>query len=233
MRLKTLLASASLMFATHAGASTIMQVKLTCPVGGEKFETVLAGSGTSYGQNLDFRPYGPIISPWPVARCPSNGFIIYKDEFTNEELAQLKLFVASVHYQQMAKRHTNYYLIAQLLKYMNGSPEEIADALLKASWEADDKQYPAYAEEALNAFLQLEQIAAKDDRERIFRQLITGELERRLQRWEAAEARFKTLISDPALENQERAIVELQLHLVKTRISSTQRVPTLENKKQK
>lgn len=232
MRLKTLFVSAGLLFATHASATTIMRVTLTCPVGGEKFKTALAASGTSFGQNLDFQLYGPIISPWPVARCPSNGFIMYKNEFTNEELAQLKPFVTSEQYQQMAKRHTNYYLIAQLLKYMKGSPEAIADALLKATWEANDKQYPAYAEEALNAFKVLEQAKAKDDRERITRQLLTGELERRLQQWEAADARFRAIASDPALEDQERAVIELQLQLIKTRISSTQPVPRIKDKTQ-
>jgi|GEM_PF-3421943 len=43
--------------------STIFFRKLKCPIDGKEFEFCGQGSGTSFGQMLDMRPYGPIISP--------------------------------------------------------------------------------------------------------------------------------------------------------------------------
>src|SRR5690606_5477690 len=97
MRLKSLAAGLPLLFLLTgmAHAMTVMDVDFTCPVGGEEFSTRMAGSGTAFGRNLDRRPFGPTPSPWPLAKCPGNGFVLYQREFSDAEIRKLTPLVES------------------------------------------------------------------------------------------------------------------------------------------
>ena len=85
----------SLAMLPAAKAATVFEQEFTCPIGGEEFRQKMAGSGTSFGQFFDFRPYGPIESPWPLPVCPGNGFVMFKREFSDAELARLSGFVGN------------------------------------------------------------------------------------------------------------------------------------------
>ena len=80
-----------------ASAHTAELVQYECPIGGEKFERFMQMSGTSFGQMTNLMPYGPIESPWPLAQCPGNKFIIFKNskEFTPEEIKKYTEIVNS------------------------------------------------------------------------------------------------------------------------------------------
>lgn len=135
-----------------ANARIVMESEIACPIGGERFKTTIALSGTQFGQNLDRRPFGAIAAPWPLAKCP-NGFVIYKEKFADSELKRLKSYVLSKDYQALKTSETNYYLAARLMRQLDVPIEALADALLKATWEAEqDSRYRRYATEALSAF---------------------------------------------------------------------------------
>ena len=139
-----------------ASALTYGKVSLICPIDGESFETTLAMSGTQAGQFIDLKPYGPIAAPWPIAKCPTSGFVMYKKPFTEDELAVLKPYVAGAEYQALQHTETNYYLAARLQRVLKAPDETIAFTLLRASWEAQGRdQYVVYANEALVAFKDL------------------------------------------------------------------------------
>ncbi len=209
-----------------AQAHTSYEADLVCPIGGEKFKTVLAGSGTSFGKFLDLKPYGPIAAPWPIAKCPSNGFIMFQDKFSDAELSRLETFVASAQYQGMKNTHTNYYLAASLQRQIDAPLSRLAFTLLQATWEAPGGLYTAYAEEALEAYVALLKTEPPDSKSWVTYQLIAGELERRLEKFEAATSRFSALNENTNLEPFVKGIVEFQLQLISEHNSSSQRIPS-------
>ena len=178
-------------------ASTVADVDVTCPIGGKHFTTLAAMSGTQFGKNLDLKPFGAIISPWPIPKCPENGFVMYKETFGQDEIKRLTIFVLSDTYQALQKTETNYYLAAALMKYLGEPKKNIADALLEATWETEnDPRYEKYAGEALGAFESLADPSSGATSEDIsFYQILAGEMERRLGRFDAAKHRFETLLT--------------------------------------
>lgn len=227
MKIQTLLVLAiSLLSAHNVNASTVSEVELKCPVGGKSFKTILAMSGTQFGQNLDLKPYGPIISPWPVAKCPENGFVIYKNDFTKQELASITEYVLSNEYQSLQKVESNYYLIATLMKKQKSSNASIAFALLKATWEVEsDKRYAKYAAETLAAFESVIANPPSDLKPQgvLQHRQIAGEMERRLGNFSAAQKRFTDLLNNKTIRGTIlEKVVGQELKLIAARDSSSQ-----------
>jgi hypothetical protein len=177
----------------------------------------MAASGTSFGQQLDLKPFGPMPAPWPLARCPSNGFVLYKEEFSADEIERLKPYVLSPEYQALRKDNSDYYLAAQLLQFMGADADEVAWSLLQATWEmeADATRYRRYAQEALAKFSVSLTKPQADRQKWATMQLIAGELERRLGRFEDARERFSELGAEDEFHTGVLAeILAYQLQLV-------------------
>ena len=141
--------------ASPAGATTVHRQDFTCPVGGERFEDDVIGSYTNWGSRPDGRPYGTLA--WvPLPECPGNGFLLFQEEFTPQEIAILTPLVESAEYQAMRTVETQHYR-AWWLRRALGSPEaaSLADTLLVASWQSD-------AEPARKARYQRAFVAAAD-----------------------------------------------------------------------
>lgn len=198
------------------GALTFAEIDVVCPLDGEQFKTVEAMSGSPFGIFLDLKPFGAIAAPWPIAKCPTTGFVIYKPKFSAEAIAQLKPYVSSPEYQTLAGTQTNYYLAANLQRFLSEPTHVVAFTLLRATWEATPgEQYIRYASEALDAYKIAIQEEYTDQKQWVTDQLVAGELERRLGRFEAAKSRFSSLSSREELMDADlRAIVELQLKLL-------------------
>lgn len=207
-------------------AHTSYESELVCPIGGEKFNAMLAGSGTSFGKFLDFKPYGPIAAPWPLAKCPSNGFVMFQNKFSEPELERLDTFVASAAYQKMKNTHTNYYLAAVLQRQIDAPPSRLAYTLLQATWEASGSLYTAYATEALQAFMALLGAESPNSKLWVSYQLIAGELERRLKKFDAAAERFSKLQDNSDLDPFVKGIIELQRQLISERNPTQQPMPS-------
>jgi hypothetical protein len=211
-----------------ADASTIERVEVTCPLDGSKFKTIMAMSGTSFGQQLDLKPIGPIISPWPLARCPSNGFVIYKEKFSPKEIARLKKYVASSTYRALHKGNTDYYLAANLMEFMGDNTEAVAFALLQATWEVETepKRYNLYAKEALAKYKQILTNPPTDKKKWVTTHLVAGELERRLGQFEEAQRRFLDIRGNSDLKTSPYPeIIALQLKLIEAKDSRPHQIP--------
>ena len=138
--------------ALPADAATTRQEEQTCPIDGEKFTATLATSGYMRGRFLDGKPYGSILAPPPIPKCPTSGFVVYKRTFTEDELTRLRAFVATPAYRAAAAQETTHYLLALLLEHMGAPKRSIAYARLLSTWQAaDGEQYRRYAGEALEA----------------------------------------------------------------------------------
>ena len=206
---------------TIAIASTFAEVVVKCPFDGKEFKTVESMSGTRFGTYLDLKPYGPIAAPWPLAKCPSNGFVIFKNEFSKVEIAQLRDYVEGPIYQTLQRSETNYYLAAQLKGYLQHPQTEVAYTLLMATWEAKvGQQYQRYASEALEAYKRALEKPYKDQDLWVSDQFIAAELERRLGQYEAAKTRLDSLSGRPEVKSGPfHDVLELQLQLVKAKDS--------------
>lgn len=184
------------LLSSDATASTVAEITVSCPIGGKSFTTTTAMSGSQFGQNLDLKPIGAIVSPWPIPKCPENGFVLYKETFSSAELKRLEPFVLSETYQSLQKTETNYYLAAVLMKHLGAPLQETADALLKATWEAEGgPRYKTYAGEALAVFDLLATPASAATPEQIASyHLLAGEMERRLGHFDSAKRRFDAVL---------------------------------------
>ena len=220
----------------QAQAHTIMQKQQVCPLDGTRWTATLDGSGTSFGQYLDMKPFGPTPAPWRLAVCPKDHFVMYQDTFTPNELATLRPLIESAAYQALAKDHSEYFLLGTIFEHHKRPPFVVALAFVRASWQVDRDpvRYAEYATEALRhyerGFASPEPPSADDSAEeradqRINAELLAGELERRLGRFDAARARFSRLQGSPQLKlDILRSIVAQQLALIAAKDATPQRI---------
>jgi hypothetical protein len=74
--------------APMASAQRLQEKEMTCPIGGESFKvTTIGSSGTMFDRSLDLKPIGLTAVSWPLVKCPSNGFVMYQQKFSDDELA--------------------------------------------------------------------------------------------------------------------------------------------------
>jgi hypothetical protein len=212
---------------TSANALVIKATPMICPIDGEKFEAYLSLSYTIAGRYLDLKPYGAVAAPQPVAKCPTSGFLVWKESFTEAELTSLRDFLQTETWRKLKEHHTDYYLIAKLQEYVGYSKSDVKFTLLQATWEAKSKhQYRLYAAEALKAYEAALEEEYSEPVGRLSHKFIAGELERRLRRFGHAKIRFTSLENDSDVEPVRfQAILDLQLKLIHSKDSRPHKIP--------
>jgi hypothetical protein len=90
-----------------AQAMTRQTIEMTCPYDGTKFSFNEQASGSTFDKGLDFMPMGAIEIPWPLAVCPTNGFVFIKRQYEPDELERLRPIVFSAEFQAL-KDETPY-----------------------------------------------------------------------------------------------------------------------------
>ena len=226
-----------------AQAHTVMQREQVCPLDGTRWTATLDGSGTSFGQHLDMKPFGPTPAPWRLAVCPTDHFVMYQDKFSKDELATLRPLIQSPAYQALAKDHTEYFLLGKIFEHLKRPPLQVALIYVKASWQVDTDpvRYAEYVKEALRHYEvglavpdQASGEASPEERasQRINAELLVGELERRLGRFDAAQVRFSRLKNSPQMKEPIlQAIVTQQLALVAAKDSAPHRIERPDGKR--
>jgi hypothetical protein len=106
-----------------------------CPYDGTTFEFTAQGSGTAFDRTLDWMTVGALQSPWPLAVCPTNGFVFAKQEYSPEELEALRPLILSPDYQAL-KDETPYFKAAWVAERRGEAREQVSLLLLQATWEA-------------------------------------------------------------------------------------------------
>jgi hypothetical protein len=132
--------TASLVFAGaliigSAQAMTRLAVEMTCPYDGIKFTFNAQNSGTAFDRLLDGMALGAIESPWPLAICPTNGFVFLKENYEADELERLRPLILSSEYQKV-KDETPYYRAAWIMERSGSSHSDASRFLVQATWEA-------------------------------------------------------------------------------------------------
>lgn len=200
----TMIAAATLFGAVFisipsASALTMQTKEFVCPIDGVTFRTQVVYSGTTTGRMLDLRPVGAIASPMPRPVCPDNGFVMYKDSFTDEEIAKLKTIVASDAYKAARAVNTDYFMIGFMFERMEAKPDPFAAGYiyLQALWqarsdaEAQRQRYRALVLEKFATYLQTTEPSAAD--KWWSAQLISAEMERQSGQFDKASQRLAAM----------------------------------------
>jgi hypothetical protein len=124
------------LIAAPAQAMTRAVVEKTCPYDEVKFTFDAQNSGSSFDRLLDGMLLGSIESPWPLAVCPTNGFVFLKEHYTADELERLRPLIFSAEYQNM-KSETPYYRAAWIAERSGFSHAETSRILVQATWQAE------------------------------------------------------------------------------------------------
>jgi Uncharacterized protein conserved in bacteria (DUF2225) len=222
-----------ILISSSATAATDTEVEVTCPIDGTKFMFKPDPVGVQTGIQLDLKPIGFLIVPRKIPVCPNNHFVVYKNQFTDTEKEHLKQFVLSKEYQDLALDNPSYFLVAKIYEHLGESEWDIAYAYLEASWQVEEKpeKYKQYIElslQHLNKFLSTGQ--KEGDKTRETAQLLTGELERRLERFEEAKARFRELSQLPIFKQRFYSeIIKYQIGLISAKDSGPHDLPKPKN----
>jgi hypothetical protein len=234
-----LLAAAGVLSAMpQAGAMTLREIEMTCPYDGTTFKFVAQGSGTSFDKTLDLMSVGPIRSPWPIAVCPTNGFVFIKNKYEDADFERLKPIVLSAAYQA-TRDETPYYRAAWITEHDGGPHAKVSWLLLQASWEAGQRElHERYQKRPPNspdiAFKEFMKEGTPGERYRRYAtellarlpadiaaaekpetwKILTGELLRRLGRFEEAEAFLKDYAATLGPDSRVAKIVAFERDLV-------------------
>lgn len=179
-----------------AQALTISVKDFVCPIDGRKFKAKTVNSYTRFGQRLDLKPLGALLAPLPLAVCPANGFPLYKRNFSSKEIARLKSIVHSPAFKQARRRNSDYFMVAFVKERLGEKGFSIAYTYLKASWETEGRKqdlHRRYLVLTISKFDGFAKTAKQATKHWWTAQLVAGNLERRLGRFEAAEKRLSGL----------------------------------------
>jgi hypothetical protein len=210
--------------AVSAHAMTRQLVEMTCPYDGVKFSLSAQASGTSFGQMLDWMQFGAIESPWPLATCPTNGFVFIKTKYEDDELERLRPLILSAEYQSI-KGETPYYRAAWIMERTGASHQDVSYFLLQATWEVGwiefrgprdlaegttSERYRRYATELLARLPVDIADESRTAERRTLDRLLIGELLRRLGRFDEADSHFAALTKDLTPGSKEASLVAFQ-----------------------
>ena len=144
----------NLLFFTNNFASAVeAPIEVECPLGGSNAKGWEVLGSFQSGMGLDGRRYGAHVQPNPPPECPDNGFLVYKKNFSESELIQLRKYIFSEEYQSMWKNTAPaFYRLAKIYEYEGKPLVDYYYHYLIATWESSVKKYHYYALEAIEAF---------------------------------------------------------------------------------
>jgi hypothetical protein len=222
-----------LLAATSTSGRTFGSVERVCPFTGTKFNAEIDASGTRLCQRLDLKPIGFIGAPAEVPVCPDDGFVVFKERFSTEEVNRLRPWVESEEFREMTRTESEYYRIAQTLRRLGEPSDEVAWQLVQASWqvEKDREKYRRYVGEAVRELLAAAATTSPpaSGREPALRPevaaVLASELERRTGQLEHARARLQQLKQKPGLPSTLVEVIDWELELVAAGDTSAHYLP--------
>lgn len=230
LRSSAVLLGALLLAATFLTASafalTFREADFVCPIDGKAFKARVVGSYSQFGMRLDLKPLGALIAPIPMPVCPDNGFVMFKENFSDAEIAKLKPIVLGDGYRSARQQHTDHYMTAYLRERLGADDLELAHLYLKASWEAETRGAPALVEQyRLLALHWFESLLKKDTSRspQWWSAVIVGaELERLLGRFDEAEKRLSDL---PVAELDANSVLHKVIQQIRTHAQNHNALP--------
>lgn len=189
----------------------------TCPFDGHRWAERVETSADAKGMRLDLKQLGDVVQPPTLPQCPKCKAVIFLDKFEPEVVERLRPLVKSEDFEQIASKYPSYYVLALVQERLNAPQFHIAHSYLRASWQCEAK--PAVARRCLGlAYGALSSaFASMDASHKHYKNsaLLMGELERRLEKFDAAEVRFRALSeADGFKEPGSQRIITRQMELI-------------------
>ena len=222
-----------------ACAVNSLEQEFLCPVCGTHWAQRIETSGHSRGLRLDLRQLGDVQDPPTLPQCTKCRFPLFSDRLLaqandpakQKSFKRLRTFVLGADFQMLAAKNPSYFALAQVQKFLGEDPADpkptppryLALSYLRASWQVEDR--PAACRRLLEKAHEY-YTAALDGLDAKGRPagdlaLLCGEVERRLEKWDHAEKRFRALESSGLFEGTPQAgLPALQLRLIARRDSA-------------
>jgi hypothetical protein len=124
----------------EAPAVTTGTAEVTCPIGGGHFQIRRFRSFTTRPERLD-RKRVVLGSPQllPLAVCPKNFFVPYKNQFSKNEITLASKYISTSPYLEAINLNTSAGLAAIIAAHLGEPPRLRAQIYLYASWEAEER----------------------------------------------------------------------------------------------
>jgi hypothetical protein len=203
------------------GANTIEQ-EFTCPIDGTVWKERTETSASPRGLRLDLRQLGDVVDPPTLPQCPKCRFPLFSDQLAQPVIERLRPFVRGPDFQLLSRKNPSYFSLAQVQEFLRAPDRYIALSYLRASWQVEDREAHCrrLLEKAREHFVAALAAVAATDKQFDELTLLCGEIERRLEKWEDAERRFRELDASGRLKGTPQApIVPFQLRLIEQRDS--------------
>ena len=209
----------------ESNATTFLTETRTCPVGGAIYTTEVMMSYSIYDRRLDLKPRGSYgTDPRLLIVCP-NGFVDYKDSYSEEELIKLAELVNSKAYQRSRSGNNEYYLLAKILEHMGSGKLTTAWHYLNASWMAENNHNRSQYVRYLNLSIK-DMIEAKSDIEIGFTpRFLIAELNRLKGDFESALFHLEDLEANWSAKDYELVLIEFEKELIKNNNSKPMMQP--------
>lgn len=113
--------------------------RMTCPIGGGRFDFTTTASYSTWGARPDGKPFGSWDFPLELPECPANGLVVY-EQFSQAELERLRPLIASPEYQALRRSgDTSYYRAYWLMRRLDAPAPDTLWKLVQASWQAESE----------------------------------------------------------------------------------------------
>lgn len=171
---------------TETSGHHVFVEQRVCPIGGERFDAFVLGTHSTFGAYLDLTKVSYLTFPIAIAVCPSNGFVDYKEEYSDTELATLGATIETPEYKSLLGHHTSWHLFAELMDRSNFASNEdielwwIRSRAAAESETCDTGQFEDYAKLALAQLVLELETTPPDDTAFWPMQLMAANYERRL-----------------------------------------------------
>ena len=201
-----------------SATGTATDTDVTCPLCHTSFKAHTDYSSSRLGMRLDLKPLGTTAAPWIIPKCPNCHFIVYDQDLIDTDQELLLKFVNSLEYQDIVPDNSTYFLLARLQEALGMDTYEIAHTYLKASWQVDTDRAKCgkYLEASLakfQAYLASDKIIPH---QYVMAEMVSGEIERRLGKFEQALSRFSRLQKSSEFSGSSTvmSIIDYQLELI-------------------
>ncbi|MCL1929051.1 MAG: hypothetical protein FWG07_09720 [Treponema sp.] len=178
--------------------STFGNAEYKCPLCSEIFNYGTQFSYSTFGVNLDFKPFGAAIIPTPVPKCPKCNFVFFNDMFAEEEIKLIKIELEKNNIFENEKDMPNYYYLAKEFEILGKDISTIIYYYHSAIWEDNDKKH--FENIANIVFSYFEKINETDENFYIYK-LIKLDFLRRLQKNNIAIELIEKLKKDTDFPN--------------------------------
>jgi hypothetical protein len=219
------------LLACAACAVNTIEQEFLCPICGTHWQQRIETSGHSNGLRLDLRQVGDVVDPPTLPQCVKCRFPLFSDRLTAQAsdpkkalaFKRLRTFVMGADFQMLAAKNPPYFALAQVQQFLGAPHRVVALSYLRASWQAEDRELVCHRllEKAREHYAAALGERGVDEKRRGDIELLCGEIERRLGRWDDAEKRFRELESSALLKGTEQAVIPaMQLRLIAKRDSA-------------